>query len=131
MTQQANTDVSDIEANHRKDISFTEFKNLKSSLYHIEHEISTVYSDLCTWKAPQTRIPPGASEEHAAAMETEHTTLTQSPEPNQDGDTEGITKGEETVIRAKQDFQQSTSRSRARAETRRIAIASRNDHRQE
>ena len=103
MTQQAHTDISDIKANHRKDIFFTELKNFKTSLHHIEHETSTVYSDLCTWKASQTRLPAGASEEHAAAMETKQTTLTQNPEPDQDGDIKGITKGEEIATLANQE----------------------------
>ena len=97
LTQQANTDISDIEANHRKDIFSTELKTLKTSLHHIEHETSTVYSDLCTWKASQTRPPAGASEEHAAAMETKHTTLAQSPEPDRDGDIKAGNKEDETI----------------------------------
>ena len=87
MIQQANTDILDIETNHRKDILSTDLKN---SLCQIELETSAIYSDLCTWKASHTRPPAGASKEHAAAVETKHTTLTKSPELNQGRDTKGV-----------------------------------------
>ena len=95
---QANTDILDIEAYHRedmgfsqnrdiaKDISIRQLGNFKTSIYNIERETSAIYSDLCTWKASQTRPPAGASEEHTAAVVTKHTTLAKSPELNQNGD---------------------------------------------
>ena len=82
LTQQANTDISDIEArkdtfftkrkhkytglntsyleHSRKDIFLTELKNFKTSLYNIECETSAVFSDLCTWKAS----PPLLAKNH-------------------------------------------------------------------
>ena len=72
LTQKANIDILDIEANHRKDICSTEPENLKTSLNNIEHEIYAADNYLCTWKASQTRPQAGANEECAAAMETKH-----------------------------------------------------------
>ena len=86
---EANTDISDIKANHRQ-IFVWEFKHLKTSLYNIERKTSAVYSDLCTWKASHTKSPAAASKECAAAVETKHTTLTKSPELNQGRDTKGV-----------------------------------------
>ena len=97
MTQEVYTDILDIEVNHRKDIVLSELKDLKTDLHNIECETSKVYSHLCTWKASHARPPAGASEECTAAMETNHNTLAQSPEPDRDGDTEGGNKGDETV----------------------------------
>ena len=65
----------------------------------------------------------------AAAVETKHITLIQSPEPVQDGNTEGVTKGDETVdddvpheSHGCHDTLQKSSRSRARARTQRIIL---------
>ena len=44
LTLQPNTDLLDIEANHRKDIPLTELEIFKTFLYNIEHETSTVHS---------------------------------------------------------------------------------------
>ena len=94
LTLEASTDILDIEANtFLFEICPKELQNFKTSLYNIERETSAVYSDLCTWKASHTRPPAGASKERAAAVETKHTTLAQSPEPDQDGDTKGFKYG--------------------------------------
>ena len=82
--QEANIDILDIEANHRKDILSTELEDFKTSLYNIERETSAVYNDLCTWKTSHARPPAGANEECAATIEAKHTTLAQSPEPERD-----------------------------------------------
>ena len=55
LTLEANTDLLDIEANYENDIKATELKNFKASLYNIECETSAAYTDLCTWKASNTR----------------------------------------------------------------------------
>ena len=46
LTLQANTDLLDIEANHRKDISPIELENFKTSIYNIEREASAIYRNL-------------------------------------------------------------------------------------
>ena len=46
-----------------------------------------MYNDLCIWKASHAKPPAGANEERAATVETKHTTLTGSLEPEQDRDT--------------------------------------------
>ena len=46
----ANTDLLDIEADHKNSIGAAELEALKISLYDIERETSTAYNDLCTWK---------------------------------------------------------------------------------
>ena len=38
LIQEASIDISDIEANHRKDILSTELENFKTSLHNIKHE---------------------------------------------------------------------------------------------
>ena len=45
LTLQANKDILDIEANHRKDVSLIELENFKTSIYNIEREASAIYSD--------------------------------------------------------------------------------------
>ena len=84
MTQKA---ILDIEANYRKDILSTELEDFKTSLHYIECETSTAYNDLCTWKTSLARLPAGASKECEATTETNHTTSTQGPDPEQDENT--------------------------------------------
>ena len=93
LTQEANLDILDIEANYRKDIPSTELEDFRTSLHNIKCETSAVYNDLCTWKTSLARHPAGANKECEATTETNHTTLTQSSELEQDGDT----KRDETV----------------------------------
>ena len=93
LIQEASIYILDIEANHRKGILSTELENFKTSLHNIKHETFAVYNDLCTWKTSYVRPPAGANEECAATLEAKYTTIAQSPEPEQDGDT----KGDETV----------------------------------
>ena len=42
LTQEANIDISDIEANHRKAIFLTELKDLKTDMHNIECETSAI-----------------------------------------------------------------------------------------
>ena len=48
---EANTDILDIEANHRNDTTYREYlkeiQNFKTSLHNIERENSAIYSKLC------------------------------------------------------------------------------------
>ena len=55
MTLEANTDLLDITADHESDIDATELENFKNALQDIERGTSTVYRDLCTWKASSNR----------------------------------------------------------------------------
>ena len=88
---EARTDILDIEANtFLFETCFKELQNFKTSLYNIERETSAVFSDLYTWKASHTRPTGGANEECAEAVETKHTTQAPNPEPDHDGDTNGV-----------------------------------------
>ena len=76
LTLEANTDLLDIKADYENDIEATELENFKASLYNIERKTSAAYTDLCTWKASNTR-PPFANNE--CSEPANHTNLA-SPE---------------------------------------------------
>ena len=82
MTQEANLDILDIEANYRKDIPSTELEDFRTSLHNIERETSAVYNDLCKWKTSLAKPPDGTSKECEATTELNRTTSTQNPDPH-------------------------------------------------
>ena len=76
----ANTDLIDIEADHKNSIGAAELEDLKISLYDIERKTSTAYNDLCTWKAkikPPVTIAASKLKNAAQQEKADHDTLKQ------------------------------------------------------
>ena len=61
MSFEANTNLLDIEAEHKNDIKAPELAASKASLASIESRTSTANAALCAWKASNTPAPIKAS----------------------------------------------------------------------
>ena len=61
LTLETNTDFLDIEVEHKDDIDATELDGFRTSMANMECRTSTIFMDLCTWKASNTKAPVKAS----------------------------------------------------------------------
>ena len=55
MLLESNTDPMDIEDRYENDIDTTKICTLRASITNIERRTSTAHTDLCTWRASNTR----------------------------------------------------------------------------
>ena len=57
MTLEANTDLLEIGDEYKDNIDATEINDFRISITNIERRTSTIFIDLCTWKASNTSTP--------------------------------------------------------------------------
>ena len=96
LKQQANKDISDIETNHRKDITSTELESLKKSLESIKDGNSAASRNLCAWDASLPRPPIFSQEGITPLTSTLHHSHAQDSGYPSISTTDTLTKTEDT-----------------------------------